>query len=146
MKYLFFLTVIFFCTLSLQSQPYKADQILGYWISPDKDLIIQCFKSNNYYYGKVVWFYKYHGNEPEDPDGMPESKWLNTIIMNKFLFIDDEWSGGEISDIKHGKVYDSYIRLTNPNTLKVTGYIIFRFLSQSVVFTRYQDSKLPAFN
>jgi uncharacterized protein (DUF2147 family) len=146
LKFLVFLNIGIFCTPVIKSQTYKPDQILGYWISPKKDLIVQCYKFNNLYYGKVVWFYKYYGNEPEDPDGMPENKWVNTIVMDKFSFSDNEWSGGEIHDLKHGKVYDSYICLLDSNTLKVTGYIIFRFLSQSETFTRYQQSKIPPFN
>lgn len=145
-KYLIFLTLSFFCLPTLRSQTYKADQIIGYWMSPKKDLIVQCYKFNNLYYGKVVWFYKYYSNEPFNQNGMPEEKWVNTIVMNKFSFLDNEWTGGEIYDLKSGKTYSAYISMYNSNSIKVTGYILFRFLSQSVIFTRYREPKLPAFN
>jgi len=122
------------------------DQIIGDWVSPKRDLIVRCYKENNIYYGKVVWFYKYHDNEPDDPNGVPEVQWLNSVVMNKFLFADNEWAGGEIYDLKSGKKYDSFIQLNNSNSLKVTGYVFFRFLSESTIFTRYQELKLPAFN
>ena len=34
-----------------------------------------------------------------------------------------EWSGGTILDPRNGKIYKCYLQLSNPNTLKIRGYI-----------------------
>ena len=146
MKFFFALTISILHTLSIKSQTYNADQIIGDWISPKKDLIVRCYKENNLYYGKVVWFYRYYPVQPDNPNGLPESQWVNTVVMSKFSFADNEWSGGEIYEIKIGKTYDAYIKLLDTNTLIVTGYVFWRIFSETTSFTRYKEAKLPAFN
>ncbi len=131
---------------AFKSDNAKPDQIIGDWISPKRDLIIHCYKENNLYYGKVVWFYKYYPAQPDDPNGLPERQWVNTIVMSNFSFSENEWSGGEINDIKTGKKYDAYIQLVNENSLKVTGYVFWRIFSETTMFSRYKESELPAFN
>ncbi|MEO6901671.1 MAG: DUF2147 domain-containing protein [Bacteroidia bacterium] len=138
------LTVLF--SIAFKSDNKQADQIIGDWISPKRDLIIHCYKENNLYYGKVVWFYKYYPTQPDDPNGVPEKQWVNSIVMNNFFFSDNEWSGGEIHNIKNGKKYDAYIQLINENSLKVTGYVFLRIFSETTMFSRYKELTLPAFN
>jgi len=146
MKFLYIITISIFYSISLPSQTNIADKIIGDWVSPKRDLIIRCYKENNLYYGKVVWFYKYYPPQPDNPHGLPETQWVNTVVMDKFSFSNNEWRGGEILEIKTGKVYDAYIELIDENTLKLTGYIFWEIFSETTIFTRYKESKLPAFN
>lgn len=140
------LVVIFCLALNvIKSQISSADQILGDWISPEKDLIVRCCKENNLYYSKIVWFKRYYDDSPETPNAVSENKWLNTVIMNSFSYANNEWADGEIYNLKNGKKYAAYIKLNNVNQLKVVGYVIFRMFSESIIFTRYVSSKLPYF-
>jgi uncharacterized protein (DUF2147 family) len=146
MKKLLVLTICFFVVSAVKCQVTSADQILGDWISPEKDLIVRCYKENNLYYSKVVWFKRYYDDSPDDPNGLPEDKWLNSVIMNSFSYANNEWADGEIYNLKNGKKYSAYIKLNNENKLKVVGYVFFRMFSESVFFTRYINSKLPNFD
>nr|WP_299417031.1 DUF2147 domain-containing protein [uncultured Emticicia sp.] len=145
MKNIFLILIGLFYIANLQAQTPKADQILGDWISPDKDLIVRCYKENNHYFGKVIWFKKYNNDARidaiDDSKGIPESKWLNTIVMNKFVFDKDEWTDGTIFQLKTGKSYSAFVKMKNENTLRLTGYILLPIFSESVTFTRYQDFK-----
>lgn len=138
-----FLIAITHCSLA---QTINPDIIIGNWISPEKDLIVQCCKQNNKYFAKILWFKVYNDNAPINPDGAPESTWLNTIVMKDFVFDTDEWNDGYITDIKSGKTYTAYIEQSAPNTLKVTGYVFFRFLSETITFSKYTNSKMPCVN
>jgi uncharacterized protein (DUF2147 family) len=145
MKLFFVLIISFFCSITIQAQSSKADLILGDWISPKRDLIVRCYKENNRYYGKIVWFYKYYPPEPEE-SATPEDQWVNTIVMNHFSYSNNEWNEGEIYDIKKGKTYDAFIELVDNNTLKVTGYMFWRVFSETITFNKYKEARLPAFN
>jgi len=125
---------------------YKADEIEGYWISPENDLIVKCYKYKDLYYSRVVWFKKYYDYEPINPNGVPENKWIGTVVMKNFKYSENEWAGGEIHNLKNGKKYSAYLELKSQNTLEVTGFVLFRFLSETVQFTKYTNSSLPAFN
>ena len=131
-----FISTLFLCSILLWGQTYKGDDILGYWMSPKKDLLIKVYKESNKYYGKVIWFFKYAKTD-ENPNGVPEEQWLNTVVMKHFVFEKNEWNHGEIHNLKTGKKYSAYIQLKNQNTLKLVGYIFLPIFSESVLFTKY---------
>lgn len=147
-KYLLTLLILFTFSQGMYAgaPPSEADRIIGMWISPLKDCIISCFKENDKYYGKVIWFKRYHGHSPVEPNSVNEETWLNSFVMKDFIFDEDEWNEGEIFDLKSGKRYSAYITLVNENQLHVTGYILFRFLRTSTDFTRYTNNALPPLN
>jgi len=125
------------------SQTIKADDILGNWITPEKDLIVNCYKVNNKYFGKIVW-YKRYGNElPDEVYSVPQTKWINYTVMKNFVFSNNQWIDGNIIEIKKGKSYDAYIKKGSKNALVVTGYFMFKFLNQMQYFNRYEESQLP---
>ena len=145
MKNCIILIIGLFCLTNLQAQTVKADQIVGDWISPDKDLIVRCYKENNHYFGKVIWFKHYNNdakiNAIDDSKGVAESKWLNTLVMNNFVFDGDQWNDGTIFQLKTGKSYSALVKMKSENTLKLTGYVFLPIFSESVTFTRCQDLK-----
>jgi hypothetical protein len=57
--------------------------------------------------------------------------------MSDFKFDGDEWNGGRIKDIRTCKSFDAYIKIEDKNVLKASGYMYFRFLNETMVFTRY---------
>jgi uncharacterized protein (DUF2147 family) len=128
---------------SYQCQNVNPDYIVGNWISPDNDLIINCYKKNNKYYGKIVWFKKYYDAEHDKPKAVPESQWLYMNVMTDFEFSDNEWTNGEIFNLNTGKKYDAFIKQKDNNTLKVTGYIFLPIFCESVLFKKYTEPKLP---
>ncbi len=145
MKYLFILLLINLSFVSPKSFDYSPDQLLGNWMSPQKDLIINCYKVNGQYFGKVVWFKKYYDEKHGKNLAVPEEHWLNYEVMKHFVFSNNEWKDGEIYDLNTGKSYSAYITLDGPNTLKLKGYIWLTIFGETTEFTRYTESKLPDF-
>ncbi len=143
-KIAFILALICFST-QIQAQRLKADQIVGDWMSPEKDLIVHCYKDNDKYFGKVIWFKKYNNNARidavDDSGGVPESKWLNTIVMSNLVFDNDEWDDGRVFQLKTGKSYRAFVKMKNENTLRLTGYVLLPIFSESVTFTRLQEAE-----
>ncbi|MFM2225633.1 MAG: hypothetical protein RJA07_1835 [Bacteroidota bacterium] len=129
----------------LFAQPLSADLILGRWINTNKDLIVECFKQGDKYFAKIVWFHVYP-NDPNDMVEIPESTWLNTVVMKDFVFDTNEWNSGTIKNLRNGKTYTAYIQMGCDNSLIVTGYVGFRFLSSTIIFTKYTNAKLPETN
>jgi len=139
-----FIVGLLFITNNITAQTTVADKLIGNWISPEKDLIVQCYKQNNKYYGKIIWFKEYFDNTPDNPDALPESQWKSTVVMKDFIYQDNEWSNGKILQLKTCKTYDAFIKIQNENTLQVTGFVFFRFLSETITFSRYNEAKLPS--
>ena len=142
------LILFFFCWFSITqsfAQSNEADMILGDWISPQKDVIVQCYKKNNMYYGKIVWFKKYYYDLKHDPNVVPEIRWMNIDVIAKFVYANNEWSGGEIYALRKGKTYEGFIQMKDKNTRVVTGFAYIRMLSETLHFTRYLEKQLPSF-
>lgn len=130
MKKLFFLlTALSFTLVSLANE---ADAILGYWKTGDGKAIVQIYKKEDKFFGKIVWL-----AEPNDPaTGQPKKdnknekenlrsrpllgmeNLINFTYVSKGL-----WEKGEIYDPKSGETYSCTIKLTDPNTLDVRGYV-----------------------
>lgn len=138
----FFLFFSFIPAFAFSPEP---DLIVGDWLSDDEHLIVQCYKKNNHYYGKIVWFKKYYYHLKHDPNAVPERKWMNTQVIGKFRFENGEWIDGEIYDLKSGKTFEGYIVAHSRNRMHVKGFKYLRILGQSMGFTRYTKNELPPF-
>jgi hypothetical protein len=110
---------------------------LGHWISPKKDVIVKCFKKNNLFYSKVIWFKKHLDDSPDAPNAIPESEWLGSVVMYNFKFVNNEWVNGGILNLKDGKRHTAYIQMEQYNALKLVGFMYFRVFSEAVVFKRF---------
>ena len=124
----------------------RADLICGKWISADNKLVVQVYKSNNEYRGKLVWF-----DDPEEDRDInlyydtqnpnPELRDRKLVGMNvldnlKFNPENGTWEDGTIYDASSGREYSSAISLNDDKTMKVTGYWKFKFIGRSMVFKK----------
>ena len=116
---------------------------MGNWINEEKNLIVNCYKQNNKYYGKVIWYKAYIKNSAIDGNGEPTAKSMHAIIMKDFVFDTDEWKEGYITDLDTGDNYKAYLARKNTNELVITGYVLFRIFSETSNFIRYTNSALP---
>lgn len=120
-------------TLTLaQYQP--GDVILGNWMDSKKETLVHCFKSNGKYYGRLVWIANVA--EPGQPISKADEKHINYLVLKDFEYEDNEWVNGIIHQPKTKKTYTAYLKLINNDTMELVGYKIFRFLSESQIFTR----------
>lgn len=130
-KYFIISSLVLICQLA--KAQVKSDDIIGDWITTDKNAIIRCFKQGNLYYGKVLWYAPFIAEEEGHPiDPADNTRFLNTICMKNFLFDKNEWSGGQIIDGYHNKKYSAFAQINKKKQLEVTGFILFRCLSQTM--------------
>ena len=121
-------------TSIIASANVAADSIVGYWMDASKETKIRVYKVKDKYYARVLWVEnESHPGKPLPPD---EQVWINMVVMRDFVWKGHEWSDGYIYQPKTDKTYTAFITPINANKLKVTGYVMFRFLSESAEFHR----------
>lgn len=120
-----FIILTLFSSFKLHSQ----NQIVGKWLSDDKEGITEIFEQNGKYFSKITWLKKPFDNkgiaftDTENPEPSLRNQTLIGLIMLKnFYFKEKEWLGGNIYDPQSGKTYTCTMWLTDNNTLKVRGY------------------------
>ncbi|MDX2174534.1 MAG: DUF2147 domain-containing protein [Bacteroidota bacterium] len=113
--------------------------IIGDWMDEKKEVLIRSYKENGKYYGKILWVENLQNRGKPLP--AHEQHWINMIIMKDFVFDKDEWNSGKIYVPKSDKTYTAYVKAISSNVLKVTGFIWFRFLSESQIFIRVAQKK-----
>ncbi|MEI6950192.1 DUF2147 domain-containing protein [Paraflavisolibacter sp. H34] len=119
------------------------DAIVGIWKNGTGKGHIQIYKQNSRYFGKIIWLKESsdgNGNlktdrKNSDP-GQRQKPLLGLVMLRDFAYEDGEWTGGRIYNPSDGKSYKAYMKMENPNTLVVHGYIGFSFIGKSDTWTR----------
>ncbi|HEX7692788.1 MAG TPA: DUF2147 domain-containing protein [Sediminibacterium sp.] len=119
------------------------DDILGIWMNQSGKGQIQIYKDGDKYAGKVIWL-----KEPNNNNGTPKldiknpraalqtRPILGCVILHGFSYKNEEWSGGLIYDPASGKEYRCTMKLKNPKTLSVRGYIGISLLGRTEEWVR----------
>ena len=147
-------TAFFFLILlagaGLYSQE-KGDQIIGNWITENGEGIVEVYKENGRYFGKLVWLSK-----PNDEEGNPRLDAKNSqnglrtrgligiLILNSFVYNSDErtWANGKVYDPNMGHTADGVLTLQSKDVLKVKGYVGFKWISKSQIWKRTTTKQL----
>jgi uncharacterized protein (DUF2147 family) len=140
MKNLLLLSLI---VVTLQSFTQQCDEILGVWANDSGKGHIQIYKQEGKYYGKIIWL-----KQPTDETGKPKIDKKNPdknlqarplmgmVMLRDFQFEGEEWTGGKIYNPSDGKEYKCYMKLKDPKTLSIRGYIGFSLLGKTENFQR----------
>jgi len=137
--------VAIFAGTSFRPDPGNPDAIVGVWKTGEGTAMVKIYKNGDKYQGRVVWL-----KEPNDPEtGKPKvdknhpeeasrtRPVLGLINVWGFVYKDgNTWDDGNIYDPKNGSTYSCTIRMTNPNTLEVRGYIGVSLIGRTDVWTR----------
>ena len=135
---LLFLFILVLISYEIFSQN-TSDAIVGDWITKEQNATIRIFKHQEKYYGKLLWYAPFNEkDEGRKIDPSENSKYLNKMVMKDFTFDKNEWNGGEINDLHKGKNYKAFVKLNPKNQLEVTGYILFRWLSQTMILNKME--------
>jgi uncharacterized protein (DUF2147 family) len=127
---------------SLDGNP---DAIQGVWKTGEGNAMVRIYKNGDKYQGKVVWL-----KEPIDPEtGKPkvdkfhpdEASRTRPVLglINVWGFVYQEknvWSEGNIYDPKNGNTYSCTIKMINPNTIEVRGFIGVSLIGRTDTWTR----------
>jgi uncharacterized protein (DUF2147 family) len=113
-------------------------EILGTWLTQDKEAKVEFYKSNGKYYGKIIWLknptdeFGKPFTDVENPDKALQLRQLmNLVILSDFEYDDNEWIDGTLYDPNKGSTYNSKIWLEDNKTLKVRGYIGFLYETET---------------
>ena len=132
----------FITTTSLaQTTP---DVILGKWITASGNCIVEVYKQNQEFKAKILWFKATKKpmddwtDEKNSNIALRKRKLLGMDVVRGLRYNSDEkqWVDGMIYDASTGKEWNSIVWLTKDNLLKVKGYWLFRFLSETKTFKR----------
>jgi len=144
MKKYFFSLFLIFSIINVFSQ--DADKILGKWKNEKEEHIIEIYKSNDIYYGRVIWLKdsnKGKGNERVDiknPNTALENRKIIGIdyLLSFAYFTDrDVWKNGSIYNYETGNTYEGKISLNSKGELELTGYYgILWFLGRTKTYLK----------
>ncbi|MDQ2719862.1 MAG: DUF2147 domain-containing protein [Bacteroidota bacterium] len=132
---------------NIVTNPNKnADAILGKWMTVEHSLEVEVYKQGDNFRAKVIWFKIEDTTRPmntrtdeKNPNpALRSRKWLGMEVLRdlKYNAEDDEWQDGIIYDAKHGKEWDSVVWITKDGLLKVKGYWVFKWISETLTFKR----------
>jgi uncharacterized protein (DUF2147 family) len=110
----------------------EADRLLGVWEPSNGRARVKIEKVGTKYQGKIIWL-----KEPNDPKtGLPKTDKENSDpalkkgplmgcrMLKGFEYEGKNvWSDGTIYDPQSGKTYSCIIKMNDPNTLHIRGYI-----------------------
>lgn len=138
-----------------------AGALVGVWVSGEGKGRVEIARRDGKYEGVIVWL-----REPDYPEGDDEAAKpkrdrnnpderlrsrpiLGLKVLEGFTYDGDgTWSGGTIYDPENGKTYKCRIKLKDPDTLDVRGFIGISLIGRSTEWTRYvpesDDAKADA--
>lgn len=124
----------------------QEDAIVGKWITVEKNLEVEVYKEDDNFKAKIIWFKVQDTTRPlntrldeQNPNpALRSRKWLGLEILRslKYNAADDEWQDGIIYDPKHGREWDSVAWINDSGLLKVKGYWVFKWISETLTFER----------
>lgn len=125
---------------------HNSDAILGKWMTVEHSLEVEVYKQENKYHAKIIWFKIEDTTRPmssrmdkKNPNpSLRTRKWLGMEVLRnlKYNAKDNEWQDGIIYDAKQGREWDSVAWINSDGFLKVKGYWVFRWISQTLTFKR----------
>ncbi|MBI5119125.1 DUF2147 domain-containing protein [Candidatus Poribacteria bacterium] len=123
----------------------EADAILGQWFTDGGESIVEIYKCNESYCGKIIWL-----KEPKNTDGTEKTDSKNPDVSKKARKVlgmdivwgfqhksNNAWSMGNIYDPKSGKTYSCSAKLDKDN-LNIRGFIGVSLLGRTTVWKRKQ--------
>lgn len=141
MKQIMMLTIS--TMLALASYSQQADQVLGQWLSEDKDGKIEVYKTGDKYFGKLIWaskMYEADGktsrkDEKNNDPALRSRNLKDLVLLSNFIYDDGVYTDGKIYDPKSGKTYSCKMTMSGEK-LNIRGYVGLSILGRTTVWTR----------
>ena len=127
------ITLIIYTLFSFKNVPTEeSEKIIGIWFTENNSSKIQIYKTDNQYFGKIIWLAS--KGEKEDLKIKPT---LGYQIFKKFVYEGKNlWSGGQVSDPRSGMTVSGKMTLKDDKTLSVRGYVGAPMFGKTVVLKR----------
>lgn len=116
----------------------SGDEIVGIWLTKDKDRISVYRQGGMYFAKPLVDATDQNKTDIHNPDPALRNRALTQVlILQNFEYAKDgQWTKGRVYDPYNGKTYQSRINMPNPRTLKIRGYIGIPLFGRTEVWTR----------
>lgn len=120
-----------------------SQSIVGTWKTIDDDSgkarsIVEIYEEEGKYFGKIIKLYREEGEDPdpicdECDDYRKGKKIIGMEIISdmKYNKKDNEYHKGEIMDPENGNIYDCKLWISDDGKLKVRGYLLFFYRTQT---------------
>lgn len=123
------------------------DAVMGKWMSEEKNLEVQVYKTGTEYKAKVLWFDDSDDKtrpwnmrtDDKNPDKELRSRRIAGLEVLKGLVYDeedDEWTGGTIYDSNSGKEWSAKVWINKNKQLRVRGYWLLSLLGETMTFNK----------
>jgi uncharacterized protein (DUF2147 family) len=144
MKRCLFWLIFLLLVIGGRAMAEEADAIVGEWYTEENKALVEIYKADGVYNGKIVWLKepkKDDGSEKLDTNNPDESKRDNPIIglnlVNGFVYQGKgKWGDGTIYDPDNGKTYSCKMQLKEENSLKVRGFIGVSLIGRTQMWVR----------
>lgn len=124
---------------TMVSYAQSSDPIVGKWLNPSKEGIVEIYESNGKFFGKLYLVNDKSKKDTKNPDEKLRSRSLNGIVMlNNFVKKGSSYEGGEIYDPKSGKTYSCKMKIKGDKELEIRGFIGVSLFGRSETWTRTQ--------
>jgi uncharacterized protein (DUF2147 family) len=125
-----FTTAVFFILniFSISAQKHASGNIVGIWLSEDKNIEIEIYKAGPEYFGKQVW--------GQSNAALNRGDIKNLIILTNLDYEGGVYDGGTFFDFKSGKKYKSIIKVQGSNILKIRNYTVVSLFGKTTTWTR----------
>lgn len=133
------LSILFLFISSLVfSQTYKADDLIGTYMTDKNEGMVEITKRDNKYFGKLLWTKTEGKLDTNNPDVKQQSQPLRgKEILKSFDFNgSDLWHNGTIYDPKNGKTYSCKITRDEKGNLSVRGFIGVSLLGRTTLWIK----------
>jgi uncharacterized protein (DUF2147 family) len=120
------------------------DGILGYWFNAEKDAVIEVYKVDGKYDGKVIWL-----KSPLDAKGKPKTDIenpdpklksrprLGLVVLTDLAYKGgNKYEKGKIYDPKSGKSYSCQTEILGGKVMKLRGFIGVSLLGRTSEWVR----------
>ena len=145
MKKIFVTTIFFILSMfSVFAQKSAPGNIVGIWLSEDKNVKVEIYEAGPQYFGKQVWgqvLYEADGTTPKKDvnnsnERLRKRDLKNLVIFNNFDYDHGVFDGGTFYDYKSGRRYKSILKLNGANVLKVRDYTALSLFGKTTTWTR----------
>lgn len=123
----------------------NCDKICGKWMSSEKNLIVQVYKTGGQFKAKIVWFSDDPGKpmdewrDSHNPDPSLRTRRILGLEILKDLKYDadgNSWEDGIVYDAKHGRDWNASAYIDKKGALKVRGYWHLKLIGRTMTFYR----------
>jgi uncharacterized protein (DUF2147 family) len=137
--------------LFAQDLQKEENMILGFWLMPDNEGIIEIYKVDNFYNGKIIWMLEKEKDrsllkDKENPvDSLKNRPVLGIEVMRNYKYDEDGvWNGGTFYAAKKGKTLEPDFVRIDENTLDIE--VSFFLFSKTIRLTRIDKKHLESLN